>query len=240
MRKNIPLLLLLFCLLSASHSLSGQIVIDDEEQTTQDTIFVPEEETDQTFTIDTTGLNSLLNLRNSYFPMQAAGGIEIGRTFNFGGRDRTEYGINILATSWHHLERHIAEGNTTDPANIRLGMFQIGAFVTANRGGFTDENTLWQFNAGVLYNALLVENRHFGITLRAKASTLSGAQSEVLFLENLYLTPAAGLTFAGIVNFYYGRTVPVNPVIGLDIPLHSLTLNLNLNVSYFKFGLQGI
>lgn len=185
---------------------------------------------------DTTGLNSLLNIQNSYFPMRAAVGVEIAHTFNFANRNRTEVGLNLIATSWHHLERNIAQRKEND----KLGMFQIGTILSVNRTGFGQSNDFWQLNLGLLYNRIAVEQRSIGVTLRAKASTILGPEAGREFIDDFYLNAEAGLTFAGVVNLYYGLNLLSDPVIGLDFPTQYIGVSLSLNVSYFKFGLQGM
>lgn len=185
---------------------------------------------------DTTGLNSLLNV-DSYFPMRSAFGLELAQSFYFGAQNRTEIGINFLATSWHNLEKNIVENST----NETLGMFQIGAALSTNRVGFNDGDDLRRYNLSIIYNYIFVEQRSLGFTGRLKGS-LIGPKGQDDPVSNFYTNGEIGVTFAGILNLYYGRNIPglSAPVPGLNLPVDYVGLSLSLNVSYFKFGLQGM
>ena len=128
----------------------------------------------------------------------------------------------------------------SEKENDIFGMFQLGTILSVNRTGIGTANDLWQLNLGVLYNRIAVEQRSLGVTIRAKGSTILGPEAGRAVLDNFYFNAEGGITFAGVVNVYYGRNIVENPVPGLIIPNQYVGISLSLNVSYFKFGLQGM
>ena len=181
----------------------------------------------------------------SYFPGKVAPGLEITRNFNFGQPDRMEWGLNVVLTSWHNLEENL-EGNTLKNENFGLYQFGITASYSETEVDFTRENPeigivdRATLKMGLIYNRIAVENRSLGFTTRVNSINITTPDGiEGNLFDNFYLQPEVGITWMGIVNLTYGRTIPVNGLNGAMLSENVISFKLTLNPSYFMFGLQG-
>ncbi len=178
----------------------------------------------------------------SFFPGRGAFGIEISPTYQFGGTFRMEYGFNFVYTSWVNLEQNMKDDVLL---NKNWGLQQWGPSINFSRITVADASGEiiedWSAKLGITYNRINVPFYSLGFTSRIKAVTVF-PQGEASFFDfdNLYLQPEIGITWMSIFNIYYSRNVPLNGPIGSIIPTHSIKFTLNINASFFNFGLQGL
>lgn len=178
-------------------------------------------------------------------------------------QNNLEFGVNYLFSGWY-------KGNRT-PEQLtgfitHAGLYQFGTSVTVNPvreilfGGTPDDfkletlpdslPALWKWNAGLIYNQFSTRLAGFGVSVKVKATTYAYNNTQpgnplpaLGLFDNLDLTPQVGISWMGIINFYYGRTLTLSAFEDVDFirpDEQRFTITLSLNPSVFKFGLQGL
>lgn len=176
-------------------------------------------------------------------------GIEINKSFNLGGFDRFEYGINLILTSRYNLREQL-EMDTLLGKNFDL--YQFGLFGNYSKTRHKDFFVAYDPNApnsrdtivyytdfglvkfGFLYNHIVSEKRNIGLSFKISGLSVSNNQYNSFF-NNIHLQPEIGVTWKALINIVYGRTIPIGGWSRADLSTNTISLTLRLNPSYIKY-----
>lgn len=161
-------------------------------------------------------------------------GIEVNTNFEINRKDNFDFGVNYLFTG--------AYTKSDTLSNILLfnkyyfGTFQFGPSLTFNPIKVMDERE-WRMCLGLTYTQL-TDFYGLGISTRLKGITVLNGDGALF--DNFGLKCELGLSLFSLVNLYYGYSFPIKEYDTYTFKGHSITLTLNLNTSFFAYGLQGM
>ncbi len=173
-----------------------------------------------------------------YFPGKGAFGIELGYRINEStGKPKFDYGINWIFTNMRKI------GSPDNPQKNRIkkrGMYQLGAYITAGgiSGRFSNLNAK-SIDTGLIFNWIFgLDNNGLGLATRINTDFL--LENGNLFTNTSEIKPEIGITWLSLINVYLGGlTTQLDDLSDIGFDNFTAQINLKLNLSIFKYGLQG-
>ncbi len=158
-------------------------------------------------------------------------GIELSQNFEVKRTDNFEFGANYFFTGDY------CKRDTCDRFLDNFSAFQFGSSLTFNPVK-TEDGRIWRASFGMTYTQFADFYGLYGLSLRAKGITVLNGDKRLF--DNLGLKCEIGLSAFSLINIYYGYTFPIKDYEAYTFRGHSISLTLNLNMSFWNYGLQGM
>lgn len=158
-------------------------------------------------------------------------GIEFNTNFEIDRKDNLDFGVNYLFTGDY------LRSDSCCNFCQHFSSFQFGPSLTFSPVKAEDKR-IWRMSLGLAYTQFVDFYGVYGISTRLKGMTVLNGDG--MLFENFGLKCELGLSLFSLVNIYYGYTFPIKDYHTYSFKGHSITLTLNLNMSFWAFGLQGM
>lgn len=158
-------------------------------------------------------------------------GIEINTHFEINRKDNLDFGVNYLFTDDYW------KNDSCCNFCQHISTFQFGPSLTFNPIKAEDKR-IWRMSLGFTYTQFVDFYGVYGISTRLKGMTVLNGDGALF--DNFGLKCELGLSLFSLVNIYYGYTFPIKDYDAYTFRGHSITLTLNLNMSFWAYGLRGM
>lgn len=158
-------------------------------------------------------------------------GIELSQNFGIRQRDNFEFGVNYFFTDYY------CKRDTCSWFLRTFGEFQLGSSLTFNPVK-VDDGRIWRTSFGMTYTQYAPFCGVYGLSFRPKVITVLNGDKRLF--DNIGLKCEIGLSAFSLINVYYGYTFPIRDYAPYPFQAHSICININLNMSFWAFGLGGM